>query len=57
LIGKVKAQAVYSPDFPGADSAAQAGIKLPGGLTQYVINFKFPANGPYLRCIGSPVRI
>jgi len=44
LVGLVREQAVYSPEFPGEASARLAGLRLPGGLTQYVIRFDSPAN-------------
>jgi hypothetical protein len=53
LVGWIKEQPVYSPKFPGEASGRLAGIRLAGGLTQYVINLKFPANRPARRWIGA----
>lgn len=55
LVGRIRRQPVYSPGFAGAEGAARAGIDLPGGLTQYVINFQFPANQGAVEHIG-PLR-
>ena len=55
LVGKVREQPVYSKDFPGEELARKAGLKLSGGLTQYVINFTFPANQPLRQRIQSPI--
>ena len=55
LVGKVRKQPVYSPDFPGEELARKAGLELPGGLTQYVINFTFPANQAMRPRIRSPI--
>ena len=53
LVGAVKGQPVYSSGFPGESSARLAGIGLAGGLTQFVIDFRFPANrGHASRIIG-----
>jgi hypothetical protein len=52
LVGRVKEQPVYSRDFPGEAEARRAGLKLEGGLTQYVINFKFAANRPAQAWVG-----
>ena len=56
LIGKIKKQGVYSRNVPGSSSAGRQGIFLPGGLTQYVINFGHPANTPAKDWIQSPIR-
>jgi len=55
LIGKVNEQPVYGQNFPGEASAREAGIKLDGGLTQYVIRFDFLANKAALNWIQSPL--
>lgn len=47
LIGKVRRQPVYSPEFVGEAAARElerTGLHLPGGLTQYVIRLDFKAN-------------
>lgn len=44
LEGSVAQQPVYSSDFPGAAAAKKAGIRLEGGLKQFVIDFRFTAN-------------
>ena len=44
LIGEAKGQDVYSPDFPGHESAIAPDTNLSGGLMQYVIRFDIPAN-------------
>lgn len=44
LVGQIHTQPVYSPEFPGEASARSAGLRLVGGLMQYVIKFDFPAN-------------
>ncbi len=54
LVGRVNEQPVYSSDFPGEASARQAGIILPGGLTQYVIRFGFEPNRHARKCIIPP---
>jgi hypothetical protein len=54
LVGRIREQPVYSPDFPGGESARHAGLTLPGGLTQYVINFQFAANRKYARRYQGP---
>jgi hypothetical protein len=49
LVGRVRWQPVYSPEFvgePAARDLERMGLRLPGGLTQYVINFSFPTNHP-----------
>lgn len=55
LVGQIRGQPVYSEHVDGADGAAKAGITLPGGLVQYVIDFEFPANRSGLRFIGNPM--
>lgn len=55
LSGEVEAQPVYSPDFDGHEMARRAGLSLPGGFRQYVIDFNFPANRPFQNCIGDKV--
>jgi hypothetical protein len=57
LIGKIKEQPVYSPAFPGEASAREAGLKLEGGLIQYVIWFDFPANVKARNWITSPLPV
>ncbi|MFO1501430.1 MAG: hypothetical protein U1G07_24085 [Verrucomicrobiota bacterium] len=54
LVGKVRAQPVYSPEFDGEARARQAGLRLEGGLTQYVIQFGFPENRPARDWIQRP---
>jgi hypothetical protein len=47
LVGKVRRQPVYSPEFVGEPAARELerkGLNLPGGLTQYVIRLDFKAN-------------
>lgn len=55
LYGVVEAQPIYSPSFDGHEAAKRTGEILPGGLTQFVIDFDFPANQPLKSCIGEPV--
>ena len=55
FVGRVNEQPVYSPSFPGEASARLTGLRLAGGLTQYVINFDFPANRHGRRFIGAPL--
>lgn len=53
LVGAANGQPVYSPNFSGESSARLAGIALAGGLTQFVIDFGFPANrGHASRIVG-----
>ena len=57
LIGRIKKQGVYSRNIPGSSSAGTRGIFLPGGLTQYVINFAHPPNARARDWIESPFRL
>lgn len=54
LVGTVEAQPVYSGDRPDLAEVAR-GMKLAGGLTQYVIRFDFPANAAAHGWLGAPV--
>jgi hypothetical protein len=42
--GPIRQQAVYSPGTPGAEGANAAGLRLEGGLMQFVIRFDFASN-------------
>jgi hypothetical protein len=44
LKGSVAGQPVYTNNFKGAARAKRGGIRLKGGLLQYVIHFDHPAN-------------
>jgi hypothetical protein len=54
LVGAVDGQPVYSPSFSGEASSRQAGIRLAGGLTQFVIDFRFPPNRAHASRIVGP---
>lgn len=56
LEGSVAQQPVYSSDFQGATAAKKAGIRLEGGLKQFVIDFRFPANSKAASWIDSTLR-
>ena len=57
LVGKIKGQSYYSVNNPGHAGAESAGISLPGGEDQYVIDFSFPANRRLANRINGPVRL
>ena len=56
LEGWVGDQPVYSDEFPGSDAARKAGVRLAGGLKQYVIRFDFAANRKALAWFDGPPR-
>jgi hypothetical protein len=57
LVGRVRQQPVYSPTFDGHATAQKAGIRLAGGLTQYVIDFQFPANRQLTTLVTGPLSL
>ena len=56
LVGPVARQAAYSPDHPQHQAVVASDIWLAGQATQYVIDFKFRDNRPYVGHILGPFR-
>ena len=57
LVGKTKAQPYYSTKDPRHGTAAKAGIELPGGEDQYVIDFSYPTNQKFVSRISKPIHL
>lgn len=54
LMGKIAGQPVYDPSTYAGQQSSRQGVFLAGGLTQYVIDFRFKANSGLERCIQGP---
>jgi hypothetical protein len=55
LVGPAKRQPAYSKDHPQHEVVVAKNIWLEGQATQYVIDFTFPANHPYVQRIAGPI--
>ena len=54
LVGRIKEQPAYSQGHPAHLPAEFAGIRLPGGEEQFIMDFQFPANQSAERRILGP---
>jgi len=54
LVGPVARQSAYSKEHSKHESVVASNIWLEGQATQYVIDFTFPANKPYVQRIQGP---
>jgi hypothetical protein len=56
LVGPVARQPAYSDKHPQHEAVVANNVFLEGRATQYVIDFNFPANRPFVGCILGPFR-
>jgi hypothetical protein len=56
LVGRVARQPAYSDKHPQHEAIVANNVFLEGRATQYVIDFNFPANCPFVGCILGPFR-